>query len=59
MHKIHTIINEGRLLGYIKLPEEAFDQLGPDEALLLVKQQNAGDTTITTFQLLVQKVRMQ
>lgn len=59
MLKVHTIINQGRLIGTIKLPEEIFNSLRPHEALLLIKQQNVGDTTIMTFELLIETVRIE
>ena len=51
MLKTTTIIKDGKLVGVIKLQQEVLENLKSEDALLLTKQINRGDATITTFKL--------
>lgn len=46
-----TIIQDGKLLGYIRLQTEVLDKLGPDTLMILERELNKGDSTIITFRL--------
>lgn len=52
-----TIIQDGKLLGYIRLQTDVLDKLGPDTLLVLERELNKGDSTIITFRLRLAKQR--
>lgn len=51
-----TIIQDGKLLGYIRLQTEVLDKLGPDTLMVLERELNKGDSTVITFRLRIMKV---
>lgn len=48
-----TIIQDGKLLGYIRLQVSVLDKLKPGSLMILEREFNKGDTTIITFRLKV------
>lgn len=46
-----TIIQDGKLLGYIRLQTDVLDKLGPETLMILEREFNKGDSTIITFRL--------
>ena len=56
MMKTTTIINEGRLVGYIKLREDILQDLKRDVVIVLEQEINRGDATIITFRLVKHRI---
>jgi len=51
-----TIIQENRLIGYVKLQQDVLEKLKPNEVIMLERELNVGDTTINTFRLKIVEV---